>query len=76
MIGYTMVGLILKHILMIYLAEDNDKEATSDYNTNYGLSDDMFLKIQQQMRENQDQKTIDEPSVKLNSESSNSKKYE
>jgi hypothetical protein len=34
------------------------------------------LKIQQQMRENQDQKTIDEPSVKLNSESSNSKKYE
>ena len=30
----------------------NDRISTSDYNTNYGISDDQFKKIQEQMKLN------------------------
>ena len=54
----------------------NDREITSDYNTNHGLSDDMFLKIQEEMRANsQNQTSSDEPlnESKQTSESDHSK---
>lgn len=50
----------------------NEREQTSDYNTNYGLSDEQFRRIQEQMKQNisrdSEEKTIEQAEKSVESQ--------